>query len=163
MSVNRELPHLYVIPEDDADKDIVNGFIYNLNVKRSAIQVLPVAGGWPKVAKYLAADTGLHRHMDKYPECRVAAVIDFDGDVQRAEAVRTDVPEGFRQRVFIIGVLSEPEELRKATAKTLEQIGDTLAEECAGENRLLWNHDLLKHNACELAKLEASVRDFLFG
>ena len=38
MKVNKEQPHLLVLPEDDANRQIVNGFINHLNVNKSAIQ-----------------------------------------------------------------------------------------------------------------------------
>jgi hypothetical protein len=48
MSVNKYEDHVLVLPEDDANRQIANGFILNSNVKERAIQVLPIADGWDK-------------------------------------------------------------------------------------------------------------------
>lgn len=66
MSVNKYLPHVFVLPEDDANSRLANGFQLGLDpsVLRS-IQVLPEAGGWTEVLDRFESDhvTGL----DKYP------------------------------------------------------------------------------------------------
>ena len=49
MSVNKYKSHLLVLPEDDANEDIVNGFILNTNIDVRTIFIEPVAHGWPKV------------------------------------------------------------------------------------------------------------------
>jgi len=48
MRVNKFVEHILVLPEDDANRQIVNGFILNLSVNATAIQVLPIANGWKK-------------------------------------------------------------------------------------------------------------------
>jgi hypothetical protein len=45
MRVNKFVEHTLVIPEDDANRQIINGFILNLNVNKTAIQILPIANG----------------------------------------------------------------------------------------------------------------------
>ena len=40
--------HIYLIPEDGADREIANGFKNNLGVNNNQIKVMPEAGGWPK-------------------------------------------------------------------------------------------------------------------
>lgn len=49
MRLNKYRPHLLVLPEDDANRQIANGFILHPNVNSRAIQVLPPSGGWRKV------------------------------------------------------------------------------------------------------------------
>ncbi len=50
MSVNRELRHLFVLPEDDANLRLANGFHLEVAWNRQRqMQVLPVAGGWNEV------------------------------------------------------------------------------------------------------------------
>jgi hypothetical protein len=48
MSLNKHKPHLIVLPEDDANRQIANGFINSSNVNQRAIQVLPPVGGLEK-------------------------------------------------------------------------------------------------------------------
>jgi len=49
MAVNVYKPHLFVIPEDDADRQFAVGFEFDFRLKLRAMQVMPVAGGWLKV------------------------------------------------------------------------------------------------------------------
>jgi len=49
MSVNVYRRHVMVLPEDDANGDIVNGFLLDPSLNERAIQVLPPAGGWANV------------------------------------------------------------------------------------------------------------------
>ena len=64
-------------------------------------------------------------------------------------------------RVFILGVLSEPEALRQDLG-SLETIGMNLAKDCREETDTTWSHHLLQHNAIELARLRQSVGEILF-
>ena len=49
MSVNKHRPHIFVLPEDDANHALANGFRLNPNLSQRSIQVLASAGGWIKV------------------------------------------------------------------------------------------------------------------
>lgn len=64
-------------------------------------------------------------------------------------------------RVFILGVLSEPEALRQDLG-SLETIGMNLAKDCREETDTTWSHHLLQHNANELARLRQSLGEILF-
>ena len=44
MSVNRHKPHLLVLPEDDANRQLARGFELELSTRQ--FQVLQPAGGW---------------------------------------------------------------------------------------------------------------------
>ena len=44
MSVNVYKPHVLVLPEDDANREIANGFLLAPSLKLRNIQVLPCAG-----------------------------------------------------------------------------------------------------------------------
>jgi len=50
--------------------------------------------------------------MRKYPERRIVLIIDFDNDLGRLESIKCQIPEELIDRVFVLGVLSEPEELK---------------------------------------------------
>jgi len=54
MSVNHYLPHVLVLPEDDANRQIANGF--QLDISSRQIQVLPEAGGWIRVLECFTED-----------------------------------------------------------------------------------------------------------
>ena len=80
MSINKNKPHLLILPEDDANRQIVNGFIQNLNVNNRAIQILPIADGWKK-----AIDKFTKEHikaMRQYPQRNILLIIDFDRNVK---------------------------------------------------------------------------------
>jgi hypothetical protein len=57
------------LPEDDANRQIANGFLLNPYLNERAIQVLPIVGGWKKV---LDEFNSVHaREMNKYLERRI--------------------------------------------------------------------------------------------
>lgn len=164
MSVNRHRPHVLILPEDDANRQIAKGFELGISPqKMRSIQVLNSSGGWPKVRKEF-----IDKHADdllRYPQFHLILLIDFDqqGDDRRKKF--TDFfPEGVRERVYVLGTSSEPENLRKElqARKSLENIGTTLADECRTGEYALWNHGHLLHNAGERARLATVVRSILF-
>lgn len=162
MSVNSYLPHLLVLPEDDANREMANGFLLDTRVNDRRIQVFPVSGGWLKVIENFLKNHV--KDMHNFPERRVALLLDFDDDmVNRSAYVRSQIPPAIGNRVFVLGVESEPERLKAACNKGFEPIGEALAAECAEDETVLWSHALLQHNAAELARLTADVKPFLFG
>ena len=73
------------------------------------------------------------------------------------------VPEHLRDRVFILGVWTEPEDLRTKLGRPYEKIGEDLAAACHENADGDWGHGLLQHNASELARLRERVRPILFA
>ena len=160
MSVNKHKPHILVLPEDDANRQIANGFVKNLNVNQRAIQILPIADGWKKVIDQFTDNyvSGMRQFLER----SVVLLIDFDQRENRLEYVKQKIPEDLQERVFILGVQSNPEKLRNYTQKTFETIGETLANNCADNTNDLWSHDLLKHNETELERMREIIKPFLF-
>ncbi len=147
MGVNREKPHIYVLPEDDATRQIANGFLEGPNINVPRIQVMPPSGGWKKVVKKFKDSYA--PDMPKYPQRRVILLIDFDektGRLDRLATVQKEIPPDLMDRVFVLGVLSEPEKLRNALRKHFSEIGKKLATNCSEGKYDLWEHELLKHN-----------------
>lgn len=161
MSVNLYKPHVLVLPEDDANRQLVNGFLQDPTLNLRAIQVLPIAGGWAKVRDVFAhAQLALLR---KYPERHLVLLIDFDEHVaDRAQIFQAVIPADVRQRVYLLGTHDEPEPLRKACGVSLEKIGEQLAGACANGEPGLWSHAMLAHNGAELERLTQNVKPFLF-
>lgn len=158
MSVNKNRPHLIVIPEDYANREIANGF--SLARETRQIQILNESRGWSKVVdQFLDAQPGL---MRKFKDRYVMLLIDFDESAERRESIRNRIPEDISDRVFIVGTWSEPENLKRAGLGTFEQIGSKAANECGliDENSI-WMHDLLRHNLEDLANLKALAGSFL--
>lgn len=161
MSVNKNLPHVLVLPEDDANRQIANGFYIALDwTVRRQMQVEPVAGGWRKVLDSYVADRVAG--MDRYPERFLVLLIDFDDHyAQRLPEAKGRVPERLAQRVFVLGAWSKPEALKQALGG-YESIGEAMAKDCREGTNDTWGHELLRHNQTELERLRIAVRPFLF-
>jgi hypothetical protein len=58
MSVNKNRPHIFVLPEDDANRQLANGFFldHSLWNRRRSFQVLAEAGGWGRVSECFQSD-----------------------------------------------------------------------------------------------------------
>ena len=161
MSINKHKPHILVLPEDDANRQIANGFILDRNLNIRAIQVLPEARGWKNIVEKFTNDYA--STMRQYPHKMIALLIDFDEDENRLIYVKNQIPNDLKDRVFVLGVLSEPEKLRTDINKNFEKIGEALAKDCSDNTNELWGHDLLKHNKTELDRMILSVKPFLFN
>jgi len=160
VSVNKYKPHVLVLPEDDANRQLANGFILHPDLPARTIQVLEEVGGWLVV---------LTRFLDDHVaemECNanrfMILLIDFDADPNRLQHAKGRIPAHLADRVFLFGAWSEPEALRRALAGTYEQIGRKLADDCHEGADNTWRHELLRHNAVEIDRLRASVRPILF-
>ncbi len=153
--MNRHKPHVFVLPEDDANRQLANGFVNYNCVDQNRIQVLRPAGGWTKVRDKFASDHVAS--MEKFTQGFMILLLDFDGDEARRQEII--IPPSLADRVFIIGVLSEPEDLK--AARRYEDIGHELAENCTTDQYAAWDHPLLKHNAAELSRLRRLVRPIL--
>jgi hypothetical protein len=161
VSVNKARPHVFVLPEDDANRQIANGFQSALpfrNVRQ--MQILREAGGWARVRDNFLADqaTDMERNTNRF----MVLVIDFDENAERLESIRALIPANLRDRVYIIGSLSEPEDLPKALGSR-EAIGRLLAKDCAEKTNDAWGHQLLRHNAGEVERMRQALRPILFG
>ena len=160
MSVNKYKPHAFVVPEDDANRQLANGFFRHSDLSVRNVQILAEAGGWVEVLEIF-----LKEHvagMEVYNGRFIILLIDFDNREERLNFARSKIPEHLAERVFILGALTEPEVLRRAVALTYEQIGLELARDCKEGTDRFWNHALLRHNSHELERLRTSVRSILF-
>lgn len=162
MSVNKYRPHVLVLPEDDANGRLANGFVLGLDQSLlTRIQVLPPVGGWREVLDHLISDqlNGMNLFADRF----LVLLIDFDGDYNnRLPYAKARIPLHLADRVFILGALTEPEAL-KGVLGPYETIGSKMASDCREGTDATWGHNLLGHNAAELERLRHSVRPFLFA
>jgi hypothetical protein len=78
MSVNKARPHVFVLPEDDANRQLAKGFHLQVDAARQRqMQVLEEAGGWIEVLNRFKSDhVG---QMGKYKDRFMVLLIDFDG------------------------------------------------------------------------------------
>jgi hypothetical protein len=160
MSVNKYLPHVHVLPEDDANRQIANGFLLDQCVLTSKIQILEEAGGWNEVIERFCSIYA--SEMERYQTRFMILLIDLDNKPDRLGQVKNRIPQHLADRVFILGALTEPEDLRSDLG-SYEKIGLDVAQSCREEARDIWAHRLLCHNAPELARLRATVRPFLIA
>ena len=160
MSVNRDRPHVLVLPEDDANRQLATGFHLEVDfASQRQMQVLPVAGGWMEVLNRFMTE-----HVDnmmRLPNRHLVLLVDFDNRPDRFDRIRTEVPPEISERVFILGVWSEPEALKQALG-SYETIGSALAKDCREKIDKAWRHELLRHNRGELDRLNQHVRPILF-
>ncbi len=161
MSVNKHQPHVMVLPEDDANKDIANGFQLEMDQQyQRRIQILSVARGWIHVLEVFERDHV--QDLQRYPNRYLVLVIDFDDVAGRRAAAETRIPAHLRDRVFIVGTRTEPEDLRRESRLSYEAIGQDLARDCRQGTTTVWDHPLLADNRTELARLSERVRAILF-
>lgn len=152
MSANKYDPHLLVIPEDDANRQIMTGFNTHLDVNSRQIQIEPVAGGWLKALETFQSDHV--QGMGKLEKRHVLILIDFDQHPERLEKAKEYIPENLRERVFVLGCLSEPERVRAVTGMTKEHLGVALADACVSGQGDVWHNEMLLHNEAELERMK---------
>lgn len=157
--MNKYKDHLLIVPEDDANKDLALGFMNAVPRGVNAIHIEPVAGGWSSARDRVE---NLLPSMRKCSCRRVLVLVDFDTSMTRRQDVMRNVPADLADRVYLLGVWSEPESLQATlNHRSREAIGEELARACLDDTDGLWQHALLAHNADEVARLRADVLPFL--
>ena len=160
--INKYKKHILVLPEDEANIQISTGFVLHPNLNDRAIQVMPPLRGWKKVVEAFTEEYAPEM-MGKYSDRMIVLLMDFDNNYEsRLSYVKDQIPEELKARVFVLGVLSEPENLSRDINKDFEKIGEALAKDCSDNTNELWGHTLLKHNKGELDRMASSVKPFLF-
>ena len=160
--MNRYKPHVFILPEDDRDRQLADGFVLHDQVKSPRVQVLPPAGGWAEVLKTFK--TEYISSLTRYPLGFLIMLIDFDGAYNtRRPNLEAEIPEALKERVFVVGVKETPEELRQRFGKSYEQIGLDLADECYRGLETFWSDDHLRHNNPDLRRLDMAVKLLMFN
>ncbi|MFZ1110820.1 MAG: hypothetical protein WAN43_21045 [Rhodomicrobium sp.] len=152
MSANKYLPHILILPEDDADRELAVEFIVNVNnVNHRQIVIEPVARGWGRVCSIFVSD-----HIDAMRNNKnrfMVLLLDFDGDHNRIQQVQKKIPADLADRVFILGALTDPEDLKRQVPGSFDTIGKAMADDCQNGTQTIWAHQLLSHNQNELDRL----------
>ena len=78
MSANKYTHHLIVIPEDQAVRDIVNGFSTCLDANEKQFSVYDLARGWERGKETLLELS--KGYMRKYSNSYAVLIVDFDGN-----------------------------------------------------------------------------------
>src|ERR1022692_1406536 len=141
MSASQYQPHVLVLPEDDANRDMVIGFRLDPWLDFRQIQVEDVAGGWHEVLTLFRSE-----HLRKMRAIRfrfMVLLFDFDGyPEERMEMAKGQIPDDLKERVFILGALTEPEKLKANIGKSYEAIGKAAAQDCREGTDTTWGHAL---------------------
>ncbi len=159
--VNRDQPHVQVLPEDDANRQLAIEFSLNIDWnRRRQLQVLRPARGWTNVVEEFVS---VHAREMRACQLRfLVLLLDFDCDAKRREYIQARIPAELADRVFVVGAWSEPEALKQAGMGSYEKIGSDLARDCRDDTNNTWIHELLRHNAAELDRMRQRVRPILF-
>ncbi|MCK0505727.1 hypothetical protein [Aromatoleum anaerobium] len=98
MALNRERPHLLVLPEDDATRSIANGFI---DATTGQMQVLNPVRGWPNVLHQFEVDHVIQ--LRKYRHRHLVLLIDFDDEYpNRLTYFQSAIPKDVEDRVYVL-------------------------------------------------------------
>ena len=157
-------PHIYIVPEDDRDRQLANGFVLHDQVTTTRVQVTEPAGGWREVLKVFVTEY-IHLLREDQPGHLgyVVMLIDFDGCYEdRRKEFDNAIPQDLKQRVFVVGPKETPEKLKGQLGRTYEKIGLQLADECFSQKIALWDHEHLKHNGPDRDRMLSTVRPILF-
>lgn len=161
MSVNRYRPHVWIVPEDDANRQLANGFLLHPRLDLTSVDIRPVSGGWHRLLDSVVEQYAAE--LRKYEHRQLVLLFDFDGQGdQRARRFRDRIPEGLRERVYLLGMRDEPETVKAALGYSFETMGQRLADACCQQEDGLWDNEHLRHNKPELDRLFVSVRPILF-
>lgn len=156
--VNRERPHLLVLPEDDETRSLANGFSDMVN---GQMKIEVPARGWSRVLETF--ESKYVTYLRKYAAAYIVLLIDYDNEhPNRLADFQSRIPTDVADRVYVLGALTEAENLTRKAGKKPGPVGSELARECRDRTPILWDCDQLQHNQPELARLMRQVRPFLF-
>jgi hypothetical protein len=160
MSVNKYRPHVYLVPEDEANRQLALGFLNHEAVNEAIVYVRSPAGGWRKALEVY--DSEYLPLLRRWPEAHVIILIDFDGDLNRRVEFEQRTADDVKSRVFVIGSRDEPETLKGELKTSLEQIGNQLAQDCLADDLGLWLHPHLVHNNTEVHRMVQAIKPIVF-
>jgi hypothetical protein len=140
---------------------MVNGFSTLLEINERQFYVYDLARGWERGKETLLKLS--KGYMREYPSSYALLIVDFDGNAHRGSEIKNQIPEEVRDRVFVVGVLNEPENLKNSTGMKFEQLGLQIAEGCKDSNIDFWERqEPLAHNVDEIRRLSKAVRNLFF-
>ncbi len=91
MSVNEYRPHIFVLPEDDANRELANGFsLYDDLSNPRQIKVMPNAGGWTNVCDKFVKE--YIKKMNQNSNTHLVLLVDFDQCADRLDRIMEEIP-----------------------------------------------------------------------
>lgn len=166
--MNKFIPHLKILCEDQATYDLANGFYLGyLNKLGNISSYLHLErrylGGWPKFENTLRDD--LLDELSKNQYVNYLFIMDFDGIERenRLYSINKFIRENnIQDRVFILGCKKEPQDLKNIAIDfikragdkfTMQNLGKALFSDCDEKQYKLWGSDHLQHNFREISHL----------
>jgi 5S rRNA maturation endonuclease (ribonuclease M5) len=153
--MNKYKKHLLILSEDDAYKDIANGFFIKYPLVNKKIE--ESAGGWENLIHLFKNEyeEGIRKNQNRH----VLLLLDLDNHSERLELIYNEyLSSDIREQVFVLCCKDESERLKKNLGHgTFETIGKKLAESCLNNTFTVqdnpWLCEELKHNQKELKRL----------
>lgn len=159
MSVNKYLPHLLVVPEDDADRELVVGFVDHFAVNDRFVEIHHPAGGWLSVMEVFEKEVA--PYLWRYRQSHAVLILDFD-EKDRRESIEKRIPAELKPRVFLLGLADEPEAVQRELGISLVQIGHNLAEDCRKATFEIWGNPHFAENRREVERMISSIKPIIF-
>ena len=167
MGTNIYQQHLLILSEDDAYRDLANGFVGHFAIVLNKIQIDQPAGGWSKLLDAFTQNYACD--IQKYTHRHVLMLLDLDGSSNRyCEDILPKIPANIHNRVFVLSCKDEAENIKRELGQgKWEDMGLKLAESCYDDayDKLdsPWLLPQLHHNKDELIRLANTVRPFIFN
>lgn len=167
MSINNFTPHLLVLSEDNAYRQIATGFISHFAVIHHNVRINKIAKGGLKVLKLFSRSyiSGMRTYRHRH----ILLLFDCDESIENYNIkVQQVIPEDIKDRVFFLSSFNEVENIKDNLGRgKIGHSGKKLAESCYNAtfntHGDAWQCPQLKHNQSELERLAHSVRPFLFN
>lgn len=165
MSTNKYQPHLLILPEDDAYRDMANGFVKHFAIILRKIQIEKPARGWLDLLECFSKE--YVQGVRTYPERHILLLLDLDGQSERGSRLFDKIPIDIKDRVFFLCGLNEAEDIKRELGSGhFEVIGERLAQSCYdvahANSNSPWLCQQLQYNKDELVRLATVVRPFIF-
>jgi len=119
MGVNKHQPHVLILPEDDANRQIAIGFVQPPSVPVAHRNIQVLRGGWSAVRAQFVEQ--YQDSLKQYPQRHMVLLVDFDEQSDRRDAILRSVEDALTARVFVLGTFSEPEKLKSKTQLSYEK------------------------------------------
>jgi hypothetical protein len=158
---NKYQPHVFLIPEDDANREVALALLLELDIDPAKYKLFLAARGWPHVVESFLRDhvNGMNRFQQRY----LIMLIDMDNHPERLENIRAQIPVDLEERVFILGTLSEPEDLKPDLGSSFDDVGVMLGRDIRDSTGRAWGHALLQINQPELDRLKTHLCPLISG
>lgn len=170
MSINRQQEHVIFFGEDEATRDLAQGFVESAKINELRCDVWHTFGtGWQSTVEAIELV-----NMVRYPLTRLVLVIDLDRKgVHHIDKIKREIAESpFKDRVYVIGGAKDVQALQRAfvaansIGKMSEQdTGRKIADECFKDESCIegvWANPELVGNVAELVRLCRDAKDIIF-